>query len=89
MCKIFKTSGKICFIYFRQITKLRNEQRVTFAFEKLNVKMANRRPGDIEKIWADPSLANKELGWKTVSTIDDAMLTAWKWELELEKTRKK
>jgi len=57
--------------------------------KKLIVKMANRRPGDIEKIWADPSLANKELGWKTVSTIDDAMLTAWKWELELEKTRKK
>jgi UDP-glucose 4-epimerase len=57
--------------------------------KKLNVRLTSRRPGDIEKIWADPSLANRELGWKTVSTIDDAMLTAWKWELELEKTRKK
>ncbi len=56
--------------------------------KKLNVRITNRRPGDIEKIWADPSLANRELGWKTVSTIDDAMLTAWKWELELQKTRK-
>lgn len=57
--------------------------------KKLNVRITNRRPGDIEKIWADPSLANRELGWKTVSTIDDAMLTAWRWEQELEKTRKK
>jgi UDP-glucose 4-epimerase len=47
---------------------------------KLKYKVAARRPGDIEKIWADPSLANKELGWKTMSTLDEAMKTAWDWE---------
>lgn len=57
--------------------------------KKLNFKVTARRPGDIEKIWADPSLANDELGWKTESTLDECMLTAWKWELELEKKRKK
>jgi len=47
---------------------------------KLKYSITNRRPGDIEKIWADPSFANKELGWKTVSTLDEAMKTAWEWE---------
>jgi UDP-glucose 4-epimerase len=40
---------------------------------KLKYRIIGRRPGDIEKIWADPSFANKELGWKT-------MKTAWDWE---------
>ena len=47
---------------------------------KLKYKIAGRRAGDIEKIWADPSLANRELGWKTISSLDDAMKTAWEWE---------
>jgi len=47
---------------------------------KLKYKIVGRRPGDIEKIWADPSYANKELGWKTISTLDEAMKTAWEWE---------
>ena len=47
---------------------------------KIKYKLTGRRPGDIEKIWADPSLANKELGWKTLSSLDDAMKTAWDWE---------
>jgi UDP-glucose 4-epimerase len=47
---------------------------------KLNYRIVGRRPGDIEKIWADPSYANKELGWKTLSTLDEAMKTAWDWE---------
>jgi UDP-glucose 4-epimerase len=52
---------------------------------KLNYKITGRRPGDIEKIWADPSFANRELGWKTVSTLDEAMLTAWEWEKNIRK----
>ena len=47
---------------------------------KLKYKIVGRRPGDIEKIWADPSYANKELGWKTLSSLDEAMKTAWDWE---------
>jgi UDP-glucose 4-epimerase len=47
---------------------------------KLKYKIVGRRAGDIEKIWADPSFANKELGWKTLSTLDEAMKTAWEWE---------
>ncbi len=54
---------------------------------KLNYKITGRRAGDIEKIWADPTLANKELGWKTVSTLDESMRTAWEWEKYIRKTK--
>jgi UDP-glucose 4-epimerase len=47
---------------------------------KLKYKITGRRAGDIEKIWADPTFANKELGWRTLSSLDDAMKTAWDWE---------
>jgi UDP-glucose 4-epimerase len=47
---------------------------------KLKYKIVGRRAGDIEKIWADPSYANKELGWRTLSSLDEAMKTAWDWE---------
>jgi UDP-glucose 4-epimerase len=50
---------------------------------KLKYKVVGRRQGDIEKIWADPSYANKELGWKTISTLDEAMKTAWEWEKKI------
>lgn len=54
---------------------------------KLKYRITDRRPGDIEKIWADPSLANRELGWKTISTLDDAMKTAWEWEKNIRKNK--
>jgi len=47
---------------------------------KLRYRIVDRRAGDIEKIWADPSFANNELGWKTLSSLDEAMKTAWDWE---------
>lgn len=55
--------------------------------KKLKYKIVGRRPGDIEKIWADPSYANKELGWKTQSSLDEAMKTAWDWEREIRKNK--
>jgi len=51
---------------------------------KLNYKIVERRKGDIEKIYADTTYANNELGWSAKSTLDDAMLSAWKWELHLK-----
>lgn len=55
--------------------------------EKLNYKIVDKRHGDIEKVWGDTSLANKELGWKAERSLDDAMLTAWKWENYLQKRK--
>ena len=47
---------------------------------KLNYHVVARRPGDIEKIWADPSYANHELGWEAEKSLDEMMLSAWNWE---------
>jgi UDP-glucose 4-epimerase len=52
---------------------------------KLKYKITGRRQGDIVKIWADPSLANSELGWKTFYSLDDSMKTAWEWEKQIKK----
>jgi len=54
---------------------------------KLKYRITDRRPGDIEKIWADPSFANHELGWKTISTLDEAMKTAWEWEKKIREKK--
>jgi UDP-glucose 4-epimerase len=44
-----------------------------------------RRPGDISSIYADTSLANKELGWKAEATMEETLLSAWKWEKHIRK----
>lgn len=58
---------------------------VVHAFEKstgiqIRYEMAPRRDGDVEKIWANVSKAEKELNWKAKNTLEDAMLHAWRWE---------
>jgi len=47
---------------------------------KLNYKFAPRRAGDVTAIWADPTLANNELGWKAERSIEDTLASAWSWE---------
>ncbi|MFN5704371.1 MAG: UDP-glucose 4-epimerase GalE [bacterium] len=47
---------------------------------KINYKIVDRRPGDVEAVYADTKLANQELGWSTIFNIEDMMRTAWKWE---------
>lgn len=51
--------------------------------KSLNYKIAPRREGDIEKIWAQADKANNVLGWKANETIDDTMASAWKWQQKL------
>jgi UDP-glucose 4-epimerase len=41
---------------------------------------APRRPGDIVKIWADTSLANKTLNWQAQTPLHQTLLNTWKWE---------
>lgn len=47
---------------------------------ELPYKIVGRRAGDIEKIWADTTLANNELGWKAEKSIEETLLSAWNWE---------
>lgn len=47
---------------------------------KLNYKIVGRRAGDIEKIWADTTFANQELGWKAEKGLEETLRSAWEWE---------
>ncbi len=51
---------------------------------KLNYRIAPRRAGDIVAIWADPSLANRELDWHAERTLDETLASAWKWQQTLK-----
>jgi UDP-glucose 4-epimerase len=53
--------------------------------QKLNYKIVDRRPGDIEQIWADTKLSNEELGWKAEKGLDEMMLSSWEWQKRLDK----
>ena len=50
---------------------------------KLNYRFAPRRSGDVTAIWADPTLANEELGWKAERSVEDTLAAAWAWEKHL------
>lgn len=47
---------------------------------KLNYTITGRRAGDTEQVWADTTLANRELGWKAESSLEETLVSAWKWE---------
>jgi UDP-glucose 4-epimerase len=53
---------------------------------KLNYKIIGRRSGDTEQVWADTTLANKELGWKAESTLEETLKSAWDWEVYYKKS---
>ena len=62
-------------------------------FEKVNnvkvpYKIVGRREGDIEKVWAEPSFANNELGWTAIETVEETLRSAWAWELNLAEKNK-
>ena len=48
--------------------------------QKLNYEVVDRRPGDIEQIYADTTVAANELGWRSTRGLEDMMSSAWKWE---------
>jgi UDP-glucose 4-epimerase len=55
------------------------------AFEAATAKsipycIAPRRPGDISTCFADPTKAERELGWKARRGLDQMMQDAWRWQ---------
>ncbi|KGQ56236.1 UDP-glucose 4-epimerase [Gallibacterium anatis] len=55
------------------------------AFEKVNnikipYRLTERRAGDIAVCYSDPSLALKELGWKTDRDLEQMMRDTWNWQ---------
>lgn len=52
---------------------------------KVPYKIGARREGDIEKIWAEPTKANRILGWTATTPIEETMANAWRWQCTLPK----
>ena len=55
------------------------------AFEKASGKkvafeIVPRRPGDVATCYADPTFAEKELGWKAVRGIEEMCEDSWRWQ---------
>lgn len=55
---------------------------------KVNHKIVGRREGDIEKVWANPTFANTELGWTAKESVEDTLLSAWNWQVKLQEQGK-
>ena len=49
--------------------------------KKINYEIKPRRPGDIAACYADPSLAEHELGWKATLSTEDGCRDSWRWQL--------
>ena len=54
------------------------------AGKEIPYKIGPRRPGDIDACYADTSLAEKELGFKAVKTLDDMCKDSFKWQEDNE-----
>lgn len=55
----------------------------TVSGQKLNYKIVGRREGDITEAYANTDKANRILGWKAASSLDDSLASAWKWEKKI------
>ena len=56
---------------------------------KVPFVVAPRRPGDIIQVWADPTKANRQLGWEASIPLAQTMLNAWKWQQRLSAEKDK
>jgi UDP-glucose 4-epimerase len=43
-------------------------------------EVVGRRPGDIARIWADPTLAAEILGWRATRSLNDMLADHWRWQ---------
>ncbi|UPT69417.1 MAG: UDP-glucose 4-epimerase GalE [Flavobacterium sp. JAD_PAG50586_2] len=48
--------------------------------QKLPYKIVARRSGDVVTAYANTDKANNVLGWKAQLSLEDALISAWKWE---------
>lgn len=58
---------------------------IVHAFEtandiKIPYVITDRRAGDVETLYADPSLAEKLLGWRAEKNLEDMCRDTWNWQ---------
>lgn len=67
---------------------------IVHAFEKANMvkvpyTIVERRPGDIDECYADPSKAEAVLGWRAEKTLEQMCEDSWRWQKYSTKLNKK
>lgn len=50
--------------------------------KKIHYKITERRAGDVASCYADPSLAEKELNWKTERSLEEMCEDSWRWQVQ-------
>ena len=50
--------------------------------KKVKFRMVERRPGDVDKTYADPSKANEKLNWFAEKDLDDMCTDIWNWQMK-------
>lgn len=53
---------------------------------KPNYTIGPRRPGDVEKVYADVTKASKVLGWTAQHSLAESLRNAWRWQQKISKT---
>lgn len=48
--------------------------------KSLPFKFVSRRDGDVAVCYADPSLSERELGWKAEHSLQDMVESSWRWQ---------
>jgi len=52
----------------------------TVSGRKIPYEITDRRPGDIDKTYADPSKANEKLGWSADQDLEEMCKDMWHWQ---------
>jgi len=83
--KSFEEEKKGCFVYNLGTGCGVSVLEMVKALEKASNKtvpleFTDRRPGDIAVCFADPSKAERELGWKAALGLDRMCVDAWRWQ---------
>lgn len=82
--KIFKTEDLGCEVYNLGTGRGTSVLEMVAAFEKASgkkipLKIANRRPGDAETVYASTEKAEHELNWKAQYGIEEMCRDQWNW----------
>ncbi|MEE1565595.1 MAG: UDP-glucose 4-epimerase GalE, partial [Acidimicrobiales bacterium] len=46
----------------------------------ISTQVVGRRSGDVERIWADPTLASELLGWRATRRLYEMLADHWRWQ---------
>lgn len=87
--KLFKSDNGV-YIYNLGTGTPRSVLEIVTTFEKVNNvkvphKFGDRRPGDLDEFYADPTKAEKELDWKATRDIDKMCYDSYNYAMKREK----